>query len=95
VPCARLVEEARGCDVLIHEVYSWAGLQGRSPEWQEYHQASHTSTRELAEVANQVRPRLLILYHQLFWGASEGDLLAEIRETYDGPVACGRDLEVY
>ena len=94
-PCASLIEHARGCDVLVHEVYSQAGFETRTPEWQRYHAAFHTSTTELAEIARQVRPKLLILTHLLFWGSTPDQLLSEIRRSYDGPVQCGSDLDVY
>ncbi len=94
-PCQSLVENARGCDVLIHEVYSQEGFARREPVWQRYHAASHTSAAELAEIANRVRPGLLILTHQLFWGQTEAGLVDEIRRHYDGPVVSGRDLDVY
>lgn len=94
-PCAALIEEARGCDVLVHEVYSQAGFQRRSPDWQRYHASFHTSSQELAEIASQAGPGLLVLYHLLLWGSSEDELVAEIRQTYEGPVRCGRDLDVY
>lgn len=83
------------CDVLIHEVYSVVGLASREPAWQTYHRAVHTSTIELAEVASIVRPRLLVLHHQLFHGVSESALLQEVRARYSGKVASGRDLDVY
>ena len=95
VPCRELVEQARGCDILVHEVYSAEAFARRSPAWQRYHAAAHTSSLELAEIANQVKPGLLVLTHQLFWGTTEEELLAEIREGYDGEVRCGRDLDVY
>jgi len=94
-PSPNLVQHARGCDVLVHEVYSHAGFQDRSPEWKRYHAAFHTSTRELATIACQVRPKLLVLTHQLFWGHTCRDLLAEIAQSYDGEVRCGADLDVY
>ena len=94
-PTPALVESARGCDVLVHEVYSRAGFEKRSPRWQRYHSDSHTSTAELAEIAREVRPRLLILYHQLLWGVTEEQLLNEIRKGYSGPVVSGRDLDVF
>ena len=94
-PSESIVEQCNGCDVLIHEVYSQAGFATRAPEWQRYHASFHTSTYELAELANRARPQLLILYHQLLWGQSEEQLLAEIRERYDGRVVWGRDLQVY
>ena len=95
VPSDNLVKHAEGCDVLVHEVYSQAGFEKRSPKWQRYHSNFHTSTRELAEIANRVRPKLLVLTHQLFWGTTCEQLLAEIKAHYDGEVRCGSDLDLY
>jgi ribonuclease BN (tRNA processing enzyme) len=89
------VEAYRGCDVLIHEVQSSTGLEGRSPAWRRYHSRFHTSARELAQAASRAQPGLLILYHQLFHGVSEQALLQEVRRGYDGDVVSGRDLELY
>lgn len=94
-PTEAMVEASLGCDVLLHEVYSAVRLEKRSAAWQRYHSAVHTSSHELADIASRARPGLLILYHQLFWGASEEDLLSEIRARYDGEVVSGNDLEVY
>lgn len=91
-----LIEAARGADILVHEVYSTHRFATRPPVWQTYHSSFHTSTRELAEIANQTRPGLLVLYHQLFWGASDDDLVNEMREFgYAGRVSSARDLDVY
>jgi ribonuclease Z len=94
-PCEALVAAAQGADLLVHEVYSQERFRRRSIEWQRYHSGSHTSTLELAEIAARTRPGLLVLTHQLFWGATEADLLSEIRTHYDGPVVSGRDLDVF
>jgi len=94
-PTERMVEECRGCDVLIHEVYSVAGLKSHAPAWQKYHSAVHTSSYELADLASLAKPGLVILYHQLLWGTSEEDLLSEIRRGYDGLVVSGHDLDVF
>ncbi|MCK4724437.1 MAG: MBL fold metallo-hydrolase [Anaerolineales bacterium] len=94
-PRAGLAEVYRGCDVVIHEVYSWVGLAGREKKWREYHSSVHTSSRELAEIASQAKPGILVLYHQLFNGVSEEDLLQEVKEGYEGKVVSGRDLAVY
>ncbi|UCD75869.1 MAG: MBL fold metallo-hydrolase [Phycisphaerales bacterium] len=94
-PCPELVEQARGCDILVHEVYSTAAFADRSPKWQKYHANAHTSSHQLAEIARQVRPGLLVLTHQLLWGTAEEELLAEIREIYDGEVRSGRDLDSF
>lgn len=94
-PHDKLIEYYQGCDILIHEVYSTKGFEKRPLEWQKYHSNVHTSTIELAKIASIVKPKLLILYHQLFWGASEKELLQEIKGLYSGEVVSGKDLEVY
>ncbi len=94
-PSPELIEAAKGCDILVHEVYSQAGFNNRPQVWQRYHSQFHTSTTELAEIANQVQPKLLILTHQLFWGSSPENLLEEISHTYQGEVRSGNDLDVY
>jgi RimJ/RimL family protein N-acetyltransferase/ribonuclease BN (tRNA processing enzyme) len=94
-PFAGLADQYRDCDILVHEVYSTAGFQQRPPEWQRYHAAVHTSTQELAALANVAKPGLLVLVHQLFWGIAEDALIDEIRASYDGPVISGHDLDVF
>lgn len=94
-PSQSVIDACNGCDVLLHEVYSQTGFQKRPPEWQKYHSQFHTSSRELAEIATKAKPGLLILYHQLFWGTSEDELLNEIRQGYPGKVVSGRDLDIY
>lgn len=95
-PSESLVEACDGCDILVHEVYSTETFKGRPPEWQRYHADSHTSTVELADIATRARPGLLVMYHQLYWGATDEDLLREIREAgYTGRVVSAADLDVY
>lgn len=95
-PSDAIADACNGCDVLVHEVYSTTRLTSRPPDWQTYHRAVHTSTIELAALARKAKPKLLILYHQLYWGATDADLLREIREAgYQGPTVAGRDLDVY
>lgn len=95
-PSQSIVENCQGCDVLVHEVYSTTGFARRPPEWQRYHASFHTSSRELAELAKQAQPKLLILYHQLLWGATKEELLDEIKRAgYAGKVVFGNDLDVY
>jgi len=95
-PAEAIVEACDGCDVLVHEVYSAAAFATRPPEWRAYHAQAHTSSVELAGRASRARPGILVLTHQLLWGASPDDLVAELRSAgYDGPLAFGRDLDVY
>ena len=94
-PTEAVAEACNGCDVLIHEVYAKAGWDRRSPDWQAYHASAHTSGIELGELAARAQPKLLVLYHQLMWGATEDELLAEIRQGFDGEIAFADDLDVY
>jgi len=91
-----VADACRGCDVLVHEVYSATRFRTRPPEWQRYHARAHTSTTELAKIATRARPGLLVLYHQLYWGSTDSDLIAELRAAgYTGPVESARDLGIY
>jgi ribonuclease BN (tRNA processing enzyme) len=94
-PTEAIVDACRGCDVLVHEVYSDAGFARRDSAWQRYHAHAHTSARDLAALAARARPRLLVLYHQLLWGTTPDDLVAEVRRGYDGAVVFGRDLDIF
>ena len=94
-PTEKIVEYARGADILIHEVYSQAMWEKKDDFWKTYHRQNHTSTLELGRLAAQARPRLVVLYHILSWGAGDEDLLKEIAREYDGRVVVGKDLDVF
>jgi ribonuclease BN (tRNA processing enzyme) len=85
---------AAGCDILVHEVYSAAGLAKRTPDWQRYHTAFHTSGVDLGKLAAEVKPKKLVLYHQLPMGQSADEVLSEVRQHFDGEVIYGKDLDV-
>jgi ribonuclease BN (tRNA processing enzyme) len=97
MPSQSIVKACNGCDVLVHEVYSedrfnlvFGASRGQ------YHRSFHTSTAELAALATQAKPKLLVLYHQLYFGPpKEVDLVKEIHRTYSGPVVNGQDLTEY
>ena len=88
-------KHSRNADLLIHEVYCHEGLNKRTAAWQEYHRNNHTSTHELAALAAQVKPKLLVLNHMLLFGCTEEDLLAELTSRYAGEVVIGNDLDVF
>lgn len=96
-PTQSIIDACHGCDVLIHEVYSedrfnlvFGAARGQ------YHRTFHTSTRQLADLAAKAKPKLLVLYHQLYFGnPDEVDLVKEIHQTYQGAVVNGRDLTEY
>ena len=101
--CDSLVEHARGADLLLHEVFSERGLSAgpdppsrRTEDWQRYHRAAHTSPAQVARVANTARPGTLVLYHQLYFGVSDEELVEEVRSAgYAGPLVSGQDFDVF
>jgi ribonuclease BN (tRNA processing enzyme) len=91
-----VVRACNGCDLLVHEVYSAERFKTRPEVWQRYHARAHTSTDELALLATRAAPKLLVLYHQLYWQTDDAGLLAEmVRAGYAGPVLSARDLVIY
>jgi ribonuclease Z len=91
-PCENIRKYSPGADILIHEVYYQKAFDQKDKYWQDYHASHHTSTVQLANLAAETRPGLLVLYHILFWGAAEQDILNEIADIYDGDVIVGSDL---
>ena len=99
-PSQSVIDNCNGCDVLIHEAYSMMTYNYVAPKYQEYRRKHHTSSRELAEIANKARPGLLILYHRANPGGvgrpnPEEALLEEIRQIYGGKVVTGHDLDIF
>jgi len=94
-PSPKVAEYAKNADILVHEVYSKAGFDTKPEVWKAYHAEHHTSTLELAEIASLSRPGKVVLYHILFWGSSEQELLDEIRSGFKGDVIVGQDLDIF
>lgn len=94
-PSENLINYSNEADILVHEVYSQAGFEQKNEVWKKYHSTHHTSTHELGEIANIVKPDLLVLTHVLHWGSTEKEILDEIYEVYTGPVSFGSDLMVF
>ena len=92
-PTKETIEACRGCDVLIHEAHTPAFLATRPETFQRFAAKYHTTTPQLADLAREARPRLLILYH--YSAVASEEVLADILGRYSGPVVVGRDLDVY
>ncbi|HTH55584.1 MAG TPA: MBL fold metallo-hydrolase [Cyclobacteriaceae bacterium] len=90
-----IISACQNCDILVHEVFSEEGLSKRSAQWQNYHTKFHTSTSQLAEIANRSKPKLVVLTHELVWSSTPEKLLGEIRSKYSGKVIFGNDLDVF
>ena len=100
-PTQALLDHSRGCDVLIHEAYSMDTYHRVSLDAQDYRRRHHTSSVELAKIANEVKPGLLVIYHRSNMGATPGSidsedvLLNEVGARYKGRVVAGHDLDVF
>jgi len=94
-PCENIIKYSEGADILLHEVYYKKSYDTKNEFWKTYHAANHTSTIELGKIAAKTKPGVVIMYHILFWGATEEQLLEEISQTYDGEVMVGSDLDIY
>ena len=91
----KLAEMAKGADILVHEVICQAGLDGLSQFWQDYHNHAHTTTGELARIANAAKPGKLLLTHLLLYGQPVEQVLKEIRAEYPGEVVAANDLDTF
>ena len=109
-PLEIVSQKARGADILLHEVEYAAGIASREPKWQRYHREVHTLSTDLAEVARQAQPKLLVTYHRIYHMNIQdnrqnlpaelqrrcGAILREIRDAgYSGAVVNGEDLDVF
>lgn len=89
-----LIAAAKGCDILVHEVYGRKAWEKRPPAWQAYHAAFHTLAPDLGRLAALVKPGKLVLYHQLPTNCPPEDILREIQAEFSGAIIYGNDLDV-
>jgi ribonuclease Z len=92
-PSDAVINACNGCDILLHAVYdAEAPLSGGTAT---YFHSFHTSGLELGVIASKARPKLLVMYHQLFMGKLPADLLRQVAVNFRGPVISAKDLDVY
>jgi ribonuclease Z len=92
-PTQATIDACKGCDVLIHEAWSPAALAMRPQTLREFAALYHTTTPQLADLARQAKPALLVLYH--YTGLSRDELFSDMSARYAGHFAIARDLDVY
>jgi ribonuclease BN (tRNA processing enzyme) len=91
-PNPAIAANCAGCDVLVHEVYcNPPGGRGGGA----YYEAAHTSAAELAKIATEAKPKLLVLYHQLYTGCTDAQLVQQVQQGYSGQVVSAKDLDVF
>jgi ribonuclease Z len=95
-----VIEHATGVDLLIHEVAAAKPELLKIPAFQRI-MAHHTSARETGEVFSRAHPKLAAYTHIVRLGTktvaepSLADIVAEARQTYQGPLVVGEDLMVF
>ncbi len=94
--CPALVEAARGCDALVHEVFvhdAMPPVPGRREAATIQAVASyHTLSTEVGKIARAAEARCLVLTHIVPPDADPGTLAAEVARDYAGPILVGEDL---
>lgn len=108
-PCNALLEFAKDCDILVHEVYPTKNLEGRPPLWKNYHSSMHTSSKDVGLVANAVNAKKVVLYHPVYLMGKdahklgnledvkldlENYMLEEVKDSFKGEVIFSKDLDV-
>jgi ribonuclease BN (tRNA processing enzyme) len=92
-PSDAVINACNGCDILLHAVYDGeAPLAGGTAA---YFRSFHTNAIELGLVATKARPKLLVMYHQIFMGKLPADLIRQVNRNFKGPVISAKDLDVY
>jgi ribonuclease Z len=92
-----VIRHGAGADLLIHEVAILRPALLAEPFIRRI-MAHHTTAREAGTVFAQTRPKLAAYTHLVLLAsksvprATEAELIAETRETYDGPLQVGEDL---
>jgi ribonuclease Z len=92
-----VIKYGRGADLLVHEVAIAPPELMHEPHIQRI-VAHHTTPREAGSVFAQTRPALAAFTHLVFLASDKipastvDDLVAQTKETYDGPLEVGEDL---
>jgi ribonuclease BN (tRNA processing enzyme) len=99
-PTQTLIDHSQGCDVLIHEAYSMMAYRNTERPTREFRHRHHTSSEQLAKIANVVKPSMLVTYHRSTVGEKGSNvgqdvLTEEIRQAYKGRVIAANDLDIF
>ena len=97
--CEALIATGRDADLLVHEVYLHQEMPlvsgRRSAETVKATASYHTLSGEVGGVARRMGARALALTHFVPPDFDRAPLMAEVAESYDGPVFVGEDLMAF
>ena len=98
--CENLIERAEDADLLVHEVIWGEGMrraisQASTPQSRarlDRILSYHTPATDVGEVAALANVTQLVLTHLIFAGGTPDDLIADVRESFQGLLCVGEDL---
>lgn len=95
-----LIEQAKGTDLLIHQVAAASEALLKIPTFKVI-LAHHTQPDEAGTVFSRVKPKLAVYYHFVLLGTptipavTEKEVFEMTRKTYAGPLLIGEDLMAF
>ncbi|SNT18579.1 ribonuclease Z [Noviherbaspirillum humi] len=90
-----LVRQARGVDLLVHEVAAASDQVMKSNPAVRNIVGIHTEPEMAGQVFTETAPRLAVYSHIVLFGVNEAELEQRTRKTYDGPLVVGQDLMTF
>lgn len=89
--CQNVVDHAKGCDLLIHELACGSPRVMSSSHLLAQVAKSHTLPEQLIDVCQQAKPRATLVNHVTTWRTTPYDMLAQVRAGYPGIVDLAED----
>ena len=88
-----VIEHAKGCDLLIHEIAHASEHTLRNYPKAKGVVSYHTNALEVSDIINKSQPKLTVLNHVLLLdGSSDDELLNIIKKNTQHDVIVGKDL---
>jgi ribonuclease Z len=89
--CEGVMENAAGCDLLVHEIAAAADELLEENSTTRHIVSIHTDPDQMAEICNRTKPRLTMLNHVNQWQVNRFDILHRIRSKYSGLIDMAED----
>ena len=94
------MEHTKGADIAIHECFAPPSVLIEKQKFTPQTALNvgtqvHTSPAQFGKVMAEIRPRMAVGYHFFNDFDTEPAVLADVRKTYDGPLALATDYMVF
>ena len=94
------LEHTKGADIAIHECFITPDDLIKKQKWTPGAALNvgtqvHTSPAQFGKVMSDTKPRLAVGYHFFNDFDTQPNVMAEVRKTYDGPLALATDYMVF